>query len=82
MTAPGHGYREWVAGWHDAEADDDHHTGPRPHADWPADRERGYRDYWTSPGGHEKHMVRDDHRQYAGAALQPDPPIGQREAGL
>jgi hypothetical protein len=65
-------FRDWSDGWHLAETDDVNHTDPQAHTGWPGDRERGYRDYWTHPQGHEKRVMDADYQQYAGALLSEE----------
>jgi hypothetical protein len=77
MSPDAQEWRDWTTGWHLAEADDANHTDPQAHTGWPGDRERGYRDYWTHPQGHEKRVLQADHEQYRGAALRPDPEVGR-----
>lgn len=75
-------FDEWADGWHRAKADDENGTGGQPRPEWPEDVQRGYRDWWTHPQGHEKRVLDRDFGQYAGAALRPDPPIGHKGLGL
>jgi hypothetical protein len=72
-------FDEWADGWHRAEAEDcGAASSQQDHPDWPAEVQRGYRDWWKHPRGHERRVLQADHRQYQGAALLPDPELGVR----
>lgn len=80
-------WAEWCAGFGDGRFDFGLHVYRDDHA-WSQSRRLGYQaGHQIAAHEAEKHadersLIARDHRQYAGAALRPDPPIGAKEREL